>query len=148
MRPIALASLLVLGACATTTVPATAESVDLVVRFDGLEARGGSLRVGLFDSAEGFALRGDGVIAERTVAAEGGSVVVRFDGLPPGRYGITAFHDANDNNQLDRALGLVPQEGVALSNDPPLIGSPSFDDIAVEVLGNAEVAIRVRYLAG
>ncbi len=142
MRSFILALWLLLAAA-----PA-ARAIDLTVRLDGLEDRGGSLRVGLFASAEGFARRRAGVIATHAVAAEGTSVVIRFAGLTPGRYAVTAFHDENDNRRLDRLLGLLPGEGVALSNDPALLLPPSFDDLAVEVRGSREVTLRMRYVAG
>lgn len=142
MRPLALAFLILLA------FGPGASAVDLTVRFDGLERRGGSLRVGLFASAEGFARRRDGVVAKQVVAAAGDSVVVRFAGLTPGRYAVTAFHDANDNRRLDRAFGLLPLEGVALSNDPPLVTVPSFDDVALDVSAPREVRVRLRYLGG
>ncbi|MEO1092106.1 MAG: DUF2141 domain-containing protein [Pseudomonadota bacterium] len=141
------ALVLALGLLLTAT-PVVAGTVDLTVRFDGIEARGGSLRVGLFDSAQGFAQREDGVVATQAVSADGETVVVHFDGLAPGHYAITAFHDADDDGSLDKALGVLPREGVALSNDPALVPPPAFDAMAVDVTMDAEVTVRFRYLGG
>jgi len=125
-----------------------AVGVELRVRFDDVLPAGGTVRVGLFASTEGFARRHEGVVASRTVPAGGDTVEVAFTDLAPGRYAVTAYHDANDNRRLDRVLGLLPREGVALSNNPPLWRAPDFDALAVEVNADTRVTVRFVYPAG
>ncbi len=135
-------------ALAISLTATAAHAVDLTVRLDGVEPRGGSVQVGLFDSADNFARLADGVLEKQTVTADPDGTVVRFEGLPPGRYAVTAFHDANENGRFDKVLGLLPREGVALSNDPPLVSVPGFEDMAVEVTASQEITLRFRYLGG
>ncbi len=135
-------------ALAATLAPAAAGAADLTVRLEGVAPLGGTLRVGLFDSAEAFAARGEGVHASRNLPARGERAAVTFAELPAGRYAVTAHHDVDDDGELDRLFALVPKEGVALANDPPLLRVPTFDEIAVLVEGDAEVTLTLVYPLG
>ncbi len=68
--------------------------------------------------------------------AHRGEVVVVVRGVPPGLYAATAYHDVNNDGQVDQdGLGM-PKEGVGFSRDPMLLlGPPGFDDCAVRVAG-------------
>src|SRR5690348_1305389 len=39
-----------------------------------------------------------------TARAHPGTVIVEVRGIPPGRYAIQAFHDANNNGECDQGL--------------------------------------------
>ena len=136
-------------ALACLLAPTTAAAADLVVRIEGIVPVGGTVRLGLFDSAEGFAARREGVRASRNLpVAADGVVETTFVDLAPGRWAVTAHHDVDDDRELDRFLGLLPSEGVALSNDPPLVPAPGFDDIALAVRGERTVVLRMVYPLG
>lgn len=135
-------------ALAAILAPTTVGAADLTVRIDGVAPLGGTLRVGLFDSAEAFAARRDGVRASRNLAAGGERATVTFTDLPPGRYAVTVHHDADDDRELDRLFALVPMEGVALSNNPSLLRVPAFDAIAVGVDDDAAITLRMVYPLG
>ncbi len=52
-----------------------------------------------------------------------------FENVPPGTYGISAFHDRNDNEKLDTNLIGVPVEDYGASNNARgVFGPPKFDD--------------------
>jgi len=66
----------------------------------------------------------------------------------PGTYAIALLHDENENDRIDRLLGLVPREGFGFSRDARVsFGPPHFEDAAFDV-GTAEVSqtIRMRYM--
>ena len=84
---------------------------------------------------------GDGVVGRRQPARPG---AVRFvvDDLSPGRYAVAAFHDANDNGELDTNLLGIPSEGYGFGNDASAaFGPPSFESAAVTVGDTAAVAV-------
>ena len=135
-------------ALAAILVPVAAGAAELTVRLEGVAPLGGTLRVGLFDGAEAFAARSDGVVASRNLPASGERAAVVFADLPPGRYAVTAHHDVDDDRELDRLFALVPKEGVALGTNPPLLRMPAFDDIAVAVEGATEVMLELVYPLG
>ena len=54
--------------------------------------------------------------------------------LAPGRYALSAFHDENDNGELDTNLMGIPSEGYGFGNDASAaLGPPSFEAAAVDV---------------
>ncbi len=52
--------------------------------------------------------------------------MVHFLDVPPGQYAVMAYHDANDDQKLDLRFGMFPKEGWGLSNNPKVMGPPSF----------------------
>lgn len=114
--------------------PSSSGMATLTVTAVGLTSREGSVALALFDSADDFKKRSDAVAAERILPTPEGSVTWRIDGLPPGRYALAAYHDLNDNGELDRpALG-PPSEPYGFSNGARgTFGPPSFDEAAVEI---------------
>lgn len=109
-----------------------AQAADLSVQVDGVLASGGSVSVGLFDAAGASAFPKTPSAGQRVAA--GGSVSVVFRNLAPGRYAVSAFHDQNDNQQLDRGAFGIPKERYGFSQDARGAGGPpEFRDAAFEV---------------
>lgn len=84
--------------------------------------------------------------ASSSEPARRGSFYVVFDGTRPGRYGVFAFHDRNENGRLDLHWYGPPREGYGASNNPPpRIGPARWRDIAFEVADDdVEVSITLR----
>jgi len=83
----------------------------------------------------------------KKVAASTAPITIVFDNLAPGTYAVGAFHDENNNNQLDRNFLGLPTEGYALSNGVRAVTSkPTFQQAAFTV-GNAgaAVSLQIRY---
>ncbi len=81
------------------------------------------------------------------VPAAPGQVTVRIPDVPPGIYAAQAYHDENDNKQIDRNWLGIPKEGLGFSRDAPFhFGPPSFDDAAFQ-LGpeGGRIALTLRY---
>ncbi|MDJ0951438.1 MAG: DUF2141 domain-containing protein [Alphaproteobacteria bacterium] len=136
-----------------------AAAADLRLRIEGVQSTDGVLMIGVYDSEPGFdrALelydRPDGFIKDRDrlagaalkAAARGRNVT--FNDLPPGRYAVIVFHDANSDGRLDRNFLGVPVEGYGFSNTARgFLGPPDFEDALVEVTDPAtEVVVRLGY---
>ena len=41
-----------------------------------------------------------------------------FENVPPGRYAVLAYHDENDNGEMDRRFGMIPTEATACRTIP------------------------------
>ena len=78
-------------------------------------------------------------------ATPGVTVVVVRD-LPPGVYAVQAYHDQNDNHDVDRDFLGIPREPVGFSNDAPVrLGPPSFKAAAFGYAGGEEaITLRLR----
>lgn len=128
---------------ATAMAPVCAARLD--VEVSNVRNAEGEVRLLLFDKAEGFRKEA----ASRAVLAlpaAVGSLRAAFDGLPPGRYAVIAYHDENANGRLDLVLGMIPAEGYGLSNAPEVFGPPSFEQAAFELdETGGQVAIRLGY---
>ena len=106
----------------------------------------GSLRLALYAAPE-TSRKADKAFRTREQAAATGTVSVVFEDLPPGRYALLAYHDENGDGQLNRRLGMFPTEGYGLSNNPEVMGPPTFEASAFEVTGEApaHLAVDMRY---
>lgn len=76
----------------------------------------------------------------------GGQATVAFSAIPPGRYAVAAFHDADGDGQLDTNWLGIPREGYGASRDAEgTMGPPSFADAAFEVAADRSIRFRLRY---
>ncbi len=54
---------------------------------------------------------------EANAPAHAGTTRVVIDHVPPGDYAAQAFHDENNNDEVDRGIFGIPKEGVGFSRD-------------------------------
>ena len=80
-------------------------------------------------------------------APAGGTVEIVLEGLAPGTYAVQAFHDENENFDIDRSFLGMPVEGMGFSNDAPMnFGPPEFDKAKIELKhGRNETRLSLRY---
>ena len=125
---------------------ALAEGQTLDVELLGVQHERGTLRVGLYSEPKTFRKEAQALAVEQ-IPAHAGTASVRFTDLPAGRYAIMAYHDEDANGELNRRFGMFPTEGYALSNNPTVMGPPSFEDSAFEVVegGENRVSMEIRY---
>ena len=141
-----LRAVLALAAAITTSGFAVAEGESMTVRLNGVEHDRGTVRVALFSDPKTFR-KADQAYAGKEVPASAGTVTVEFDEVPAGQYAVMAYHDENGNGELDLRFGMMPIEGYGLSNNPKVMGPPSFKDSQFEVPGDkpSEIDIDIRY---
>lgn len=135
-----------LAPVALLTVAASAPDNVLEVDVSGLRNARGQIHVCITQDPGHFPdCRGDPHALTRTAAASVGSL--KFEGLTPGRYAITLFHDENGNQRLDTMLG-IPREGFGFSNKVVVrFGAPRFNAVAIQVpAGFSREHIRLQYL--
>jgi uncharacterized protein (DUF2141 family) len=82
--------------------------------------------------------------------AHAGTVVVEVRGVPPGRYAVQAFHDANNNGECDQGLFGIPREGVGFSNDAfKGLSRPKFKNAAFDFSGSRlRLGLKLRHMLG
>ena len=77
---------------------------------------------------------GEAVVEGLRAPARTGTMRFVVQDLAPGRYALSAFHDENDNGELDTNLLGIPSEGYGFGNDAgAAFGPPSFEAAAVDV---------------
>lgn len=109
-----------------------AAAADLDVTITGIKPGPGSIRVALYADPASFRHE-DRAFSVLSVPAESEVVKVQFQNISADRYALLAYHDENGNRKLDLILGMFPDEGWGLSNDPDVLGPPSFEASAFDV---------------
>lgn len=131
----------VLAGAGAGAVPTLAADLGIEVR--GIRSGEGRLYVAVHapESKAEFPAA-DGAFATIQQRAHAGALRIVLRDLPPGRYAVNAFHDENDNGDLDTNLVGIPSEGYGFANDPNTSFGPArFDAAAVDVGDAAAVAV-------
>jgi uncharacterized protein (DUF2141 family) len=134
-------------ACQQPTVDAPAPTAvrtgpqqELRIKLVGIGEPKGSVRVAIFEGADAF---GAGRQYAGTFSAVTGSEMIVLFAVPQGTWGISSFHDVNDNGELDANMVGMPTEPFAFSNNATGdFGPPGFDQIAFSV-GDEPVAMEI-----
>ena len=134
------------GLAGILAVPAGA--ADLAIEVRGIRSGEGRLFVAVHSPETSATFpAAAGMVAGLEQRARGGALRFVLRDLPPGRYAVNAFHDENDNGELDTNLAGIPSEGFGFANDPPsTFGPPGFEAAAV-ALGDGSAAAAVMTLS-
>jgi len=79
------------------------------------------------------------------IQAVEGALTVTFDQLAAGNYAVLTYHDEDGNNEMNKRFGMIPTEGYGLSNNPKVMGPPSFKDSQFEISKDTEISIHFNY---
>lgn len=109
---------------------AAAHAAELIVEVQGVASSDGNILLAVFENGENFLKK---PVAVGMAQASKGQTEVRIKDLPAGEYAISAFHDVNQNNKLDKNAVGMPIEDFAFSNNAiGDMGPPSFAAAAVK----------------
>ena len=67
-----------------------------------------------------------------------------FTHIQPGVYAVSVLHDENDNNRMDFETNGMPKENYAMSQNPMLMGPPSFKDVKFTI-DRADLDLTLRF---
>ena len=131
----------VVGLAGMAATPVLAAELAIEVR--GIRSGDGRLFVAIHGSETSASFpAADGAVAGLNQRASAGTLRFMLRDLPPGRYAVSAFHDENDNGELDVNLVGIPSEGYGFANDPgAAFGPPDFEAAAVTVGEVSEAAV-------
>ena len=71
---------------------------------------------------------------------------VAFTGLLPGAYAVTMFHDEKGTGAPEMNLLGMPTSGIGLSNNPVILGPPTFAKSRFAVPATTRITIETKYL--
>jgi uncharacterized protein (DUF2141 family) len=129
-------------ACGLAT-PAHAD--DVTITLQGVKKAAGSIVLCLWSGEDGFPDCESGKAIKRIVVPASARSA-RFENVPAGTYGISGFHDANNNGKLDSNFLGLPLEAVGMSNNPKLNGPPRFKPARFAISGSTRISIRFQSL--
>jgi uncharacterized protein (DUF2141 family) len=128
-RTMFLAAALLMAAL-PSSVPAQAPRARLTVHVRGVLAKGGLVRLGLYDRA-GYEKDGEPV-AFADVPAKAGETVIVLAPVAPGDYAIETYQDVNANDKMDQTLIGLPEEPYGFSRDArPFLSRPGFGAVKI-----------------
>lgn len=112
------------------------DQTKLRIVISGIEKIEGSVMVAVYDSEADF-------LSTKTVATGKFRVTANVIEdqlmLPLGTYGISIFHDLNDDGELNTGLFGIPKEPIGFSNNAKgSLGPPKFKDAAFSFEENGQ----------
>jgi uncharacterized protein (DUF2141 family) len=100
----------------------------LIVKFVGLKSNVGEVKVALCNSSNNYEDHKSPFIGQ-DILIDNKKAIIEFDELPFGEYAVKAFHDEDNNDDLNTNLLGIPSEDYGFSNDARgMFGPPSWDD--------------------
>lgn len=137
-----LAALLVLAGPAAANPQAI--SLDLTVQ--GIKSAKGVIRLAICPPNAGFPDCKTKEVRAASLPIANGAARIVLDGLAPGSYAVSVFHDANANGKLDTFVG-IPKEGYGFSRNPPFRPrAPTFAEAQIDLASNTSTIIKLRYI--
>lgn len=111
-------------------------SIDITVNFKNLESSKGEVFVQLFGADQN-------VIQSKTIPIKNKTAQITFTQLPQGSYAIRAFHDANNNGEMDTNWIGIPKEPYGFSNNVRgSYGPPDFQKQLFKAKKNTAINIQ------
>jgi len=127
------------------SLSATAQDTHkLSVNLSQIKNDKGSIFVELYADPATFRKSAKAFKIIKTQAVEG-VLTVTFEQLAAGAYAVLTYHDEDGNNEMNKRFGMIPTEGYGLSNNPKVMGPPSFKDSQFEVSKDTEISINFNY---
>jgi uncharacterized protein (DUF2141 family) len=137
-------------ACSAGVLAQSQESQQNVIHvdIDGLHSDKGQVLCALFSSAADFPKKADKAVALAKSEPSGKHATCEFQGVPPGTYAVSVFHDENSNGKLDTNFMGIPREGVGASNNAKgRFGPPKFSAAGFQHSGGrTNLKICINYL--
>ncbi|KEO72458.1 DUF2141 domain-containing protein [Anditalea andensis] len=110
------------------------DSTDLTVTITNLKEDTGVVRLAIFDKSSAFPDKAHQAYDKVIAQVQGGKATAVFKNIKPGKYAISAFHDANNDGVINKNAFGIPKEGYGFSNDAMgSFGPPSFSAASFEV---------------
>ena len=119
--------------------------ITLEIKMEGLIPEKGTIRIGLYNSAAAFADEAYPNHAQVVSVGKNATQIIKFEGLPEGKYLVAAYQDVNGNKKIDKNILGIPTEAYAFSNNVfPKWKSPTFDEAAIKLEKPVE-AIKLKF---
>jgi len=116
------------------------ESISITVNVPNVTSDKGTVQFGLH-TKETF---GKKPLETKIVKIVNGKCEVVFQDIQSGEYAIMCFHDTNENGKMDFNESHMPLEDYGVSNNPTLMGPPTFD-IAKFIVENKSLDLTLKF---
>ncbi|MEX0273413.1 MAG: DUF2141 domain-containing protein [Flavobacteriaceae bacterium] len=114
----------------------------ITVHVENIKNNAGKINVGLYGSKSTWLNKI--VKGARGEISDTGTSSVVLENVAPGTYGISLYHDENDNDELDMRFGMFPKEAYGCSNQATgMFGPPKWEDAKFTVKGDKTITIKL-----
>jgi uncharacterized protein (DUF2141 family) len=147
MRKILVPAAIVLALVTGGAGAARSQSAgEIKVEVQGLRNDDGTVRCGLYNSADSFRKPGQqfrGALAKITDR----SAACIFPEVPAGTYAVALFHAEKNEEKIEYGFFGQPKQGYGFSENPDTTwGAPDFSDAAFQFTGgNLTLPVKVKY---
>lgn len=119
---------------------------DLRITISGFENTNGQLVFALFDKQSDF--NNENPLVGRFETLDSSSFELLINDLRAGYYGISCYHDENEDEELNTNFFGIPQEGFGFSTNPSIgFSAPAWNDIRFLLsAGDTTQTITLQYL--
>jgi uncharacterized protein (DUF2141 family) len=132
---------LVISLCATIT--AQSQTVNLTVTVNNVKSNKGIVSVCVFNQANGFPEKTNLAVKCVNINAAKGTMQIKIDGITPGKYALSAYHDENNDGKFNTNLLGIPKEAAGASNGAKgKMGPPKFEN-AVLMIDKSKTQISI-----
>lgn len=120
------------------TLMQTEEST-LRINIIGVSSAKGLVQVLLFDGSEGFPDQPSKAVKNLSVPIKDAVSTFSIEGLKPGRYAVSAFHDQDEDGKMRKGLFGSPKDAYGFSNNArSTFSAPSFASAAFDLEGKGK----------
>lgn len=117
----------------------------IVADFSNLKNDKGVCRACLFNNPSSFKGEAGEPFQCVSVPVKNLTAQAVFNQVPAGTYALFVFHDANNNNKMDKNFVGIPKEGYGASKNKLLFASaPSYEENKFVLEKNTTVRLRVK----
>lgn len=124
----------------TVEISKNTEGVTVTVQIPNLTSDKGAVVFALYNKETFMKEPLQGVEGKITNKA----TEVKFENVIPGEYSIICYHDSNENKKLDFSTSGMPNEDWGMSNNPTLMGPPSFNSSKF-IVENKSVDLTIKF---
>ncbi len=137
-------AMIIAGLFCSATVN-TQEKGTLRIVVNNIRDHAGKIHVAIYNSEDTF-LETDHIFADQSAEVNNESeLVITIENLEPGTYGLSLFHDVNNNGELDKNFMGIPKEPFGFGNDSMgAMGPPSFENASVKVAATGVTSTNIR----
>ena len=103
-----------------------------ILKISNIKNSKAKIRIAFYNSESSFLNEKEIFKGKELIPTNKGEIIIKYDDIPFGDYGIAVFQDKNGNNKLDTNFLGYPSEPFAFSNNfKPKFSAPKFKDCKI-----------------
>ncbi len=128
------------------SVSTFAQKASLVARVSGLRNNKGKVLFALYKDGKNWLTMQ--TFRNGVLSIKGNAVEMTFTDLEPGNYGVSFYHDENNNKELDKNFMGIPTECFGFSNINGMIFSkPDYSDCKFTIQAGENKVLTIKLLS-